>query len=277
MKSLPNNFNGLPQSFSWTEALKSRPLFVAFDRDGTLVPICPNPNDAKPAPEVISDINRLAHLPEVNTAIVSARSISNLSVDFDNGKTILAGNYGLEIKFPDRTDYLHPEAARYVDDMFRLKAELMRRIPQKSQVILDDHTYSLCVHWHHTPAAELLLVRSIINTLKKFFHHLQWREQPTSCEILPKVDWTKADALRLINEHLLKMRKPELNIYFGDSPHDEHAFNWVNDNSGISVHVGQGQGQEHESSASLRMSSPKEVHDFVKDLVAIRKSNYIIA
>lgn len=271
MKSLSHNFDSLPKSFLWTQALTSRPLFIAFDRDGTLVPICHHPQAAKPALEVISDISELAHMPEITTAIVSARSINNLIADFANGKTILAGNYGLEIRFPDRHDYLHPQAEKYLDDISRLKLELLKLIPKQTGVILDDNVYSLCLHWHLTAPADLVTVRRAIEILKATFNHLHWREQPTSYEILPNVNWTKADALELISKHLLQGRKPELNVYFGDSDHDEHAFSWVNDTSGISVRVG----NEQESQANFRVSSPQEVHNFVKDLVALRKSHHL--
>lgn len=267
MKSLSNNFDSLPHASSWLEALKCRPLLVAFDRDGTLVPICDHPAEAIPAKEVTLSIAKLSNIPEVATAIVSARSVSNLSLDFDNGKTILAGNYGLEIKFPDKSNYLHPEADRRRNDIAHIKSTLKSLIPQETKVIVDDNVYSLCLHWHLTPDSQRASVHTIVEGLKNQFSQLLWRQGPTSYEILPNTSWTKANALALIYQYLTKRMKPELSIYFGDSEHDEHAFQWINAISGISVRVG----YEPKSEASLRMPAPVYVHDFVNALIQMRQ------
>lgn len=266
MKNAYSKSTNKPFFDSWAEALKSQSLFVAFDRDGTLVPICDHPADATPSEEVTLALSELARAPEIITAIVSARSINNLSSDFENGNTILAGNYGLEIRFPGKADYIHPAAAKSRHDIAELKLKLSQLFPAGSQLLLDDNVYSITLHWHLMTDSESRKLHNVVGDLKQEYKQLLWRQGTTSYEVLPLVEWSKAHALQFIQQSFEPDNRPELSIYFGDSDHDECAFNWVNASSGISVRVG----IEQETSANSHMQSPDDVHDFVQNLLAIR-------
>src|SRR5262249_19103049 len=99
--------NFLPNE--WKEKLLTKPLFVAIDRDGTLVPYQTDPGEAIVEPDVRAVVNDLADVPNVIAAVVSARGTTQLKKDFGNEKVILASSYGLELSFPGGEVLVQPE------------------------------------------------------------------------------------------------------------------------------------------------------------------------
>ena len=55
-------------------------LLVACDYDGTLAPIVPDPNEARPLPEAVGALRSLAGLHETTTAVISGRALRDLAV-----------------------------------------------------------------------------------------------------------------------------------------------------------------------------------------------------
>jgi trehalose-6-phosphatase len=58
-----------------------KPLFLVFDRDGTLVPFADEPEDAVFSDSVRESLYRLAEQPGVSVGVLSARSTSKLRSD----------------------------------------------------------------------------------------------------------------------------------------------------------------------------------------------------
>ena len=95
-------------------ALLSSDWLIALDRDGTIVPYANRPEEATVDGKLRGLIADLCSGSGINVAIISARSTAQLRGDFDSLGAILAGNYGLEVLFPDGKELIQPQAVKAV-------------------------------------------------------------------------------------------------------------------------------------------------------------------
>lgn len=252
-----------------TDATTQRPVLIAVDRDGTLVPITDNPDDAI-VPEAVKDrLRLLASFSCVTVAAVSARPVEKLALDFGEGALILAGNYGLEIQFPDGQWDIQAFALDARPDLMSVKQELLNDQFAKWGVLVEDHLYTLCAHWHLTPEEARPYVHRFIRDLCQRFDSVKVIHRPTSYEFFPQMDWDKGHAMERINRDLHGDYFP---IYFGDSDADECAFEWVNKHGGVSVRVGE---FNPLSVARFHVPSPTVVHALLgrlSDLLIARET-----
>lgn len=257
------------------ESLATKPLFIAMDRDGTLVPLSPDPDAAVVQPDIRTLINELALLPDTIAAIVSARGLIKLSSDFGNEKLILAGNYGLEISFPGGRELVQAEAENARETLQQVKRAILERLSiDATKVILEDHVFSLCAHWHLTPVEERGSVHAIFKTLEEEFSTLRFHPLPTSYEVLPRISWDKGRALQAIADASGISLQSYVCVYLGDSQADEPAFQWVNQHGGLSVKV-EVDGINSPTAAGCRMPEPVNVIDFVRTIINERKNHAI--
>jgi len=91
------------QQFAWSNVL------LAFDYDGTLAPIVPNPEAATLPETVRADLWTLARSPRVHVGVVSGRDLADLRAQVAVSEAIYAGCYGLEIEGPGMR-FVHPGA-----------------------------------------------------------------------------------------------------------------------------------------------------------------------
>lgn len=233
--------------------LSETPVFIGFDRDGTLVPYADHPDEALLDECVKTLLEKLSLLPNITVAIISARSIAQLGRDMGGNahNLILAGNYGLEISFPDNTEFLHPDAVLLKKTLRKLKIELYQKLPALANVIIEDHGFSLCVHYHRALLSERRALISTMSAYAKLYPELTFINLPTSFEIMPARNWNKGSALDIIESKLNFDDEPWKLLYFGDSVSDEPAFLWINNRGGISVRIGETKATE----SSLQMNS----------------------
>jgi trehalose 6-phosphate phosphatase len=216
---------------------RGKELFIAFDRDGTLVPYADRPEEAILNPTVHESLRALAIAPRVIAGIVSARSIALLRGEFDYHRLFLAGNYGLEIALPGENPTVNDMAASSTRSLKDARDKLASLARPEINAILEDHGYSLCVHWHTVAVEAREAVHQHVAAVSKQFPELKLRALPTSYEFLPDVSWDKGRALAAINE-LVPQDGERAYVFVGDSPPDEPAFAWVNAQGGVSVRIG---------------------------------------
>lgn len=235
-----------------------RELFLVFDRDGTLVPFTANPADATLDFRVRDSLNRLADLPGIHVAILSARSICKLDEDLPDRKQILAGNYGLEIEFPTGARFIHPQAQSARINLEKARDLLEKRLMPQFECILEDHGLSLCLHFHKTPESLQEEFHTKVRELAADFPELYFKLLATSYEVWPAIDWDKSHGLDKMLE-LAKLSPDEIILlYAGDSIVDEPAFDWVNLNNGISILVG-----KRNSKARFSLDTPSRLHELI--------------
>ncbi|ACL38863.1 HAD-superfamily hydrolase, subfamily IIB [Pseudarthrobacter chlorophenolicus A6] len=72
-------------------------LLVAMDFDGTMAPIVPHADDARPLPRAAAAFAGLAALPRTTTALISGRALASLrSVASPPAESLLIGSHGAE-------------------------------------------------------------------------------------------------------------------------------------------------------------------------------------
>ncbi len=218
---------------------KGKELFIAFDRDGTLVPYADRPENALLNADVHESLRALAILPGVIAGIVSARSMALLRGEFDFQRLFLAGNYGLETALPKENPVINDIAKSAGQTLKKARNMLAPLARQEINAIIEDHGYSLCVHWHTVPVESREVLHQHIQQVSKEFPDLLLRAQPTSYEFLPDAKWDKGCALAALDQ-LVPTDGARAYVFIGDSPPDEPAFNWVNARGGVTVRVGSG-------------------------------------
>lgn len=239
------------------------PLLLATDRDGTLVPYEDNPENAVMPRRVREQLEWLAMLSHVTVATVSARPVRSLVEDFGENAIIMAGNYGLEISYPDGSWDIQSSALQARPHLVGVRDELAARLQPEWNVILEDHRFSLCAHWHMTPQEFLPKVHSLVLNVMSKSSGIKLVPRPTSYEFFPPVEWDKSHALDRIRENIGTNFIP---VYFGDSEADECAFDWVNRHNGVSVKVGN---DGFDSTARFRVETPEKLHELLERLVTL--------
>lgn len=256
---LPMSFNDL------SPLLAERPSFVFLDRDGTIVPIADDPKDAVLQKTTSELLLRLSGQLSKRVAIVSARGLNTLVMECDPSEFILAGNYGLEISFPSGQRFLHSVAQEVSSLLSELRFDLLQMTRYDSRLLLDDHEYSFCLHVHKIPDMEQPFVHNLMYELKQKYPSLLFRTLPTSYEVVPAIEWTKADALDKIVSELSLDASEFLCMAFGDSSADEPMFEWVNRHQGVSFSVG----ERVSPKAAGSFDSPEAVIGFLQQLLLL--------
>lgn len=240
------------------------PALIALDRDGTLVPYADRPENALVDDELRAIISDLALIPGTVVAVVSARSLAQLERDFGTLNIILAGNYGLEIRYPGAEPLLHPAAVASRPHIRALIQELAALTGPLMNGILEDHGLSACLHFHEVPIEKLDDLHEFVAKLAGRYSDVKVKRLPTSYDFLPAVSHGKGDALAAIKATLMGEPK-RLSIFCGDSEPDESAFAWVNARDGISVKVGAGRLQ---SCAGYQLTDVTSMREFLRAIPA---------
>jgi trehalose-phosphatase len=216
---------------------KSATLLLGIDRDGTIVPYAPSPPEAIISPSVKKLLIQLSESEGIILAIVSARSVAQLREDVGDTNIILAGNYGLEIRFPTGKNLVHPDALKAVPELDAIKTQLEKLVMKVPDSLLENQTYALHVHYRNVPKEYLELVHKKVSSLARKLSNVELKALPTSYEFFPKVPWNKAKGLELIRTELNLSPGQFCPIFIGDTDADESAFKWSNKLGGLSARV----------------------------------------
>jgi trehalose-phosphatase len=223
---------------SFARELNRGQVLLGLDRDGTLVAIADRPEEAKMDPRVADVVHTVAQRSDVTVAIVSARSNALLQADLPFDNLIFAGNYGLEIRYPDGKENVQEAAAASIPHIHAVRERLAKFTAPGIGAILEDHGYSLCLHWHTVPAESRQSLHDTMRELPELYTDLQFRTLSTSYEVLPQMEWSKGRAMETIARQVNGDRgKIKGFIFIGDSEADEPAFAWVNSKQGVSIKV----------------------------------------
>ncbi len=254
---------------SLAPVLNERKLFIGLDRDGTLVPYADRPEDARVDQSLYDLVTELCRQSGVRLGIISARSVAQLRGDFDAKRLFLAGNYGMEICSPKGEFLIQPMALDAVPTLKEVRERLAHLTSSTIKAILEDHGYSLCLHWHTVNSDQRQIVHDIVGQLKEEFTRVQFLTMPTSYEVKPKMPWTKGSALAQIFAQEQADLANAYPIYAGDSEADEAAFAWVNSHQGTSIKVGAG---EFDTCSKYQLSDTTALRILLGRILEIRRS-----
>lgn len=249
-------------------ALNVDDWLIALDRDGTLVPYANRPEEAKATDKIKRLLSDLCARQGFRVAIISARSSAQLKGDFDDCGVILAGNYGMEVLLADGTECIQPYALSAVPDLKEARDELCESIDLQNGSILEDHGYSLCLHWHNVPISRRDEVHRAVLAAADRFPQLTFRKLPTSYEVLPNIPWDKGFGLSFIDSSIGGGKGERMRFFAGDTEADKPAFEYVNERGGISVRVGK---DGERLSARFNIESPDVLHDILEYIARRRE------
>jgi trehalose 6-phosphate phosphatase len=236
------------------------PLFIGLDRDGTLVPYTDKPEEAVMPPFASWVLRQLADLPDVHVAIISARGTNHLRRDVGASKVILAGNYGLEVRYPGAAASVHPMALRAVPELQSIKEKLSQLVNEIPSLSLEDHGYSLNISYLSIPEDKREGTHNKIRSLTFDPTVVTMRPQPSNYEFVPNVQWDKSMALTKIESALSLKPSMYFPIFMGDTAADEPALAWANIRGGLSILVAKG---NITSNARLVLGNPEEAASFL--------------
>lgn len=239
---------------------------MVFDRDGTIVPYADHPDLAVMADSLKETIRALVAIPGIDVAILSARAIHALERDFGaDDQVILAGNYGLELRLPDGSDFVEARARESIEELKDIKLRLESLTDERYKGILEDHRLSLCLHWHRVEEGVMDEFRRQVLAIAGGVKTVRLETYPTSFEFFPDMEWTKGDGLDLIAAKCgVNGASDCITLFCGDTDSDEPAMKRANERGGISVRVGT---NPVSTAAKYKFERPAQVEELLSQIL----------
>ncbi|MGH3759111.1 trehalose-phosphatase [Actinophytocola sp.] len=220
-------------------------LLVACDYDGTLAPIVPDPERARPMTESVGALRSLAGLHETTTAVISGRALRDLAtLSRLPSEVHLVGSHGSEfdIGFVHALD----DHARRLHR--RLETELERLTADVEGVYLEVKPASIAMHTRRARPEDSERVQATIRSGPCSWEGVQVTEGKQVIE-LAVVQTDKGRALDVLRHQVGATAA----VFLGDDVTDEKAFARLS-GPDLGVRVGPG-----ETLAGFHIADPAEV------------------
>ena len=236
-------------------------LLVAMDFDGTMAPIVPHADDARPLPRAAAAFSGLAALPRTTTALISGRALASLrGVASPPAESLLIGSHGAEA-------WLGPESAglELDEDQRTLLAEVRGILAgiagEAPGTMLEDKPAGVVLHTRQAAddVAEdaVAAARSLLEDRKGVFLKNGKRVLETSV-----VHASKGEAVAFLRQ----AAGATAILFAGDDTTDEDAFARLGPGD-VGVKVGLDFTQ-----AQYRVEAPTHVAELLEALLAARSS-----
>lgn len=235
-----------------------REVFLILDYDGTLVPIAPRPELARPDESLLADLKLLCGLTGYKVAILSGRVLEDLKELLPVPGLYLSSVHGVVIEDPagNLTTLTSADIEPVINRLYIIAAEC---IGDKQGYIIENKLIDLTIHYRlANPGAEDIL-KSFIEKSQNICEEfgLELLEGKKVLEVRPKglhkgkfIDWVRRKA-------------PLAYVTFiGDDITDEDAFSCLEEGLGVLVSK-----DSRQSKAALRLQSPGEVQEFLRLLI----------
>jgi len=236
------------------EIARAEPLELFLDYDGTLVPLARTPELARPDPELIALLRRLAERRRTRVHIVSGRKREDMQDFFGELPVALHAEHGFWTRPRDgEWRAVGPLQVAWKDEA---RALLERLAARTSGASVEEKTASLAFHYRRVDP-ELASAR-----LRELRHELADLVRVHRLELLTG---SKVLELRVHGVHkglaiqssLSEAPPDAVVVAIGDDKTDEDLFAAV-PAGGIAIHVGEG-----DTDAAYRVASPAEVRELL--------------
>lgn len=258
---LPPHVETLPELTMQTAA--DPHLLVALNYDGTLVPIAPRPEDARPTVTMLNLLLQLARAPGVTVVIVSGRPLAELGALLPVQGVVYIGTHGLEVCTVDGkvTSFL-PRGA-FSTILMRLRRQLEDMVEKTPRVFVENKGQMLALHYRlaRPEAAEQVVAKflAIVRGYQAKGVALEVLHGKKVLEVHP-VGVNKGKALQF----LLRLCNPAtLPLYIGDDATDEQAFRGLL-RRGLTILVAD---PPRLTAAQCYVRNPEEVWQFLTHLL----------
>jgi trehalose 6-phosphate phosphatase len=245
-------------------------VFCFLDFDGTLAPLAPTPDEARPLPGTEEVLRALATAPSTAVAIVTGRTIANLRRFLDVPGVHYAGAHGLEIEWPSGKKWLAPGAGLLRAVLPSIRQRLEQALAGRTGVLIEDKGAALACHYRLAAPADAVLTQ---RTLAAIAREYERRGVPVALlrghaviELRPAAV-SKGEAVRTL---LAACTRQPLAVYMGDDQTDVEAFHAL-PRDAITVHVGPA---DLPARARYSLPGPSEVQRFLRRLLSWRSAQY---
>jgi trehalose 6-phosphate synthase/phosphatase len=247
---------------SW---LAQRPTVALFmDYDGTLTPIAPRPDDAKLPEPTRQVLEQALRNPNIDTVIVSGRSLPDLQEMVGVAGLTYVGNHGFEIEGPG-ISFRHEGVDRFRAGLDIAAEELTALDIEGGWV--ERKGMTLAYHVRDVPPGQRRAAErkaeGVCRRLK-----LRWRRGKCVVDVRPPVDWHKGHAVLhvLVKRHGADWLSKVRALFVGDDVTDEDAFRSLK-GIGRSVCVAV-DGLAPAAAADFRLPDPEAVVQLVRWLAS---------
>jgi trehalose 6-phosphate phosphatase len=230
-----------------------------LDYDGTLTPLAPTPDAARPLPGTAALLEQLAAAPGMLVAIVTGRTVADMRRFLDVRGVYYVGIHGLETRLPDGTVEMSEgvEVARAV--LPSIKQQLQDAIGTRPGILLEDKALALACHYRsasrHNAAAAHQVVARVAETYQRRGVEIAVTHGHEVTEIRPAAANKGKAVCRLLALH----GSATLAVYVGDDQTDEDAFRLLPAES-ITIQVGPA---TMPTAARYRVAQPANVQRFL--------------
>lgn len=205
------------------------------DLDGTLLDIAPSPADVRLDAEVRTLLTELSDFAGGAVALISGRSISDISALLAEPWLPVAGQHGLERRDAQGRVMVHEGAP---NELRRASSRLEQEVARYPGLLLEQKGLSVALHYRAVP--ELgghvhSLMRSLCAELGPEY---VLQEGKRVVELKPAGKDKGVAVLEFMEEPPFRGRTP---VFLGDDATDEYAFAVVNEADGYSIKVGPGE------------------------------------
>jgi trehalose 6-phosphate synthase/phosphatase len=203
--------------------LAQRPTAALFlDYDGTLTTLAPRPEDARlsePARQVLEQARRT---PNIDTVIVSGRSLADLERMVGVEGLTYVGNHGFEIEGPG-ISYRHDGVERFRAALDAAAADLEAQATAGAWV--ERKGMTLAYHVRDVPVGRRAAAERQAEAISRR-RKLRARPGKFVVEVRPPVEWDKGHAVLyvLVRRHGADWLSKVRALYIGDDVTDEDAF-----------------------------------------------------
>ncbi|KAK9994193.1 hypothetical protein SO802_023896 [Lithocarpus litseifolius] len=268
---------------------KGKRIALFLDYDGTLSPIVDNPDCAFMSDAMRAAVKKVAkYFP---TAIISGRSRDKVYDFVGLTELYYAGSHGMDIMGPVRQSISgdHPNCIRSTDEQGKevslfqpageflpMIDEVFRSLVESTKDIIgakvENNKFCVSVHYRNVDEKNWNAVAQCVDDVLKDYPRLRLTHGRKVLEVRPVINWDKGKAVTFLLESLgLSDCDDVLPIYVGDDRTDEDAFKVLREgNQGYGILVSSA---PKESIADYSLRDPSEVMEFLKSLVACKKSS----
>lgn len=227
-------------------------VLAAFDYDGTLAPIAPDPEAAPMRQRTRRLLKVVADL--YPCVVISGRRRDDLARCLDGIVVAhLAGNHGAE---PWGKKPIHATRVR------QWRSRLEQQLSQFRGIVIEDKKYSLTIHFRHARAkrSAMAAIDAAVGALRGA-RAIPGKE---TVNLLPRGAVNKGHAL----ERARRLLGCDLMIYVGDDDTDEDAFVHARSGRMMGIRVG----QLRRSRATYYLKDQREIDALLLRLISLRRN-----
>lgn len=206
--------------------VKSYPLCVFLDYDGTLTPLVDHPSKARLAPEMREALLACARRDDTDLSIVSGRALDDIRRIVGESGLIYAGNHGLEVEGGAIDSFRHEDLIHYGERIQELTSVLEELASDGAWT--EPKGPTLTFHLRSVPERKRKrLMEKVRNVIME--HGYQPRDAHAAIEARPPIGWDKGRAvLHILRECYGPAWSERVRvIYVGDDQTDEDAFRFL--------------------------------------------------